>query len=1246
MNDDPRIQQLLDELLDSGSTPEEVCGTCPELLPEVRNRWRQICGVQAELDALFPPEPTTPALRPEPTDLPQIPGYEVEALLGRGGMGVVFQARHLRLNRVVALKMALTSPYADPQERERFQREAEAVASLRHANIVQIYDVGESDGRSYFTMEYVEGGSLSQKLAGTPQPARQAAALLATLAGAVQAAHQGGIVHRDLKPSNVLLTADGTPKVSDFGVARRMEGASGLTQTGIPIGTPSYMAPEQACGKTGAVGPAADIYALGAILYEVLTGRPPFRAETATETLQQVISQDPVSPSRLNARVPRDLETICLKCLHKEPRHRYRAAAALAEDLRRFLDGRSIAARRMSLPEQAWRWCRRHPGLAASLAGTALTLLAGTVVSLLFAFGEKAAREQADQRKRDAIASEARAVASATMARREVEKLYVANGLRLAESGDLFGALLWFAKPLQGDHGQVVDEAVHRLRLSNYLRHAPRPTLLHVFVHQGMLEHAAFSPDGRIVVTAGRDGVVRLWDVATSQSLTARLRHERWVTHVAFSPDGRSLVTVGGVVGSPAVAARVWNVTTGKPLTPPLQTDVTYATFSPDGRKLVTTGADGTAQVRDAATGQPLAPILQHEGGVRQAAFSPDSRRVVTATWDRVRVWDATTGQPVTPPLQHAEAVSSAAFSPDGRRVLSTAADGARVWDVATGRLLLPLLRHEGPVSSAAFSPDGRRVLTSGYLDGTVRLWDAATGQPVLLPLQHEEPVARATFSPDGRRVLSTAADGARVWAAATGRFLLPPLRHDGPVSQAAFSADGRRVLTASYDGTARVWDLASGQPSALTIEHNDLKGVAFSPDGARLVTSGSDHTARLWDAATGEPLAQPLRHEGPVSQAAFSPDSRRVVTASADKTGRVWDASTGRPLTPPLRHEGPVSEAAFSPDGNRVLTASHDQTARLWDAITGQPLSAPLQHSGIVLHGDFSADSRRVMTVAWSEERKEGAVRTWDAATGEPLSEPLSDQGMRHAALSLDGGAIVTAGPDSARVWDAATNRPLTPPLPHQGQVKCVAFSPDGRWVVTASADRTARVWDVATGQPRSPPLQHQGEVFSAAFSPDSRLVVTAGSSSDTTARVWDAVTGQPVTPPLRHGQGVFGAGFSPDGRRVATVSYDHTARVWDVSPDERSTADLLLLVRLLHGHALDRQGALVRLSAEEQRDALEQLRAKAPADFIVTSEQARLWHRREVDASMKEKNPAAALFHSIHANPLWPLLRGYPLW
>jgi tetratricopeptide (TPR) repeat protein len=387
MAGNPRVFELLEEMLNTGGTPEEVCRDCPELLPEVRRRWTTLHRIDAEFAVLLPPSRAAQdaaAMQPAPrsAELPQVSGYRVEGLLGQGGMGIVYRAWHLRLNRAVALKMLLVGPYARPDERERFLREAQAVAALRHPNIVQVHDAGEVDGRAYFTMELVEGGDLADQIQGVPQPARRAADLVATLAGAIHVAHESGIVHRDLKPNNILLTKDGTPKVTDFGLARRIEGESGLTFSGAPLGTPNYMAPEQARGHKGAIGPATDVYALGAILYELLTGRPPFHAETPTATLQQVVADEPVSPARLNPRVPGDLETICLKCLLKEPHRRYASAQALAEDLRRFERGEAIRARPVGSFERTVRWIRRQPTLAAALASGVLlaSALIGTVL--------------------------------------------------------------------------------------------------------------------------------------------------------------------------------------------------------------------------------------------------------------------------------------------------------------------------------------------------------------------------------------------------------------------------------------------------------------------------------------------------------------------------------------------------------------------------------------------------------------------------------------------------------------------------------------------------------------------------------------------------------------------------------------------------------------------------------------------------------------------------------------------------
>jgi tetratricopeptide (TPR) repeat protein len=312
---------------------------------------------------------------------PDIPGYEILGELGRGGMGVVYQARHTALNRLVALKVVRSAEHAGPEERARFRREAEALARLQHPHIVQVYEVGEHEGLPFLVLELVSGGSLADRLEGSPKPARPAAQLLETLARAIDAAHERGLVHRDLKPANVLLTADGIPKITDFGLAKWLDVEVGQTPTGAVVGTPRYMAPEQATGHIRTIRPAADVYALGAILYELLTGGPPFKGETPLETLRQVLSEEPVPPRLLNPRVPRDLETICLKCLRKALGKRYASAAALAEDLRRFLDGRPIQARPISLAERGYKWVWRHPARAA-LGGVSVLLAGGVLVGV------------------------------------------------------------------------------------------------------------------------------------------------------------------------------------------------------------------------------------------------------------------------------------------------------------------------------------------------------------------------------------------------------------------------------------------------------------------------------------------------------------------------------------------------------------------------------------------------------------------------------------------------------------------------------------------------------------------------------------------------------------------------------------------------------------------------------------------------------------------------------------------------
>jgi WD40 repeat protein len=884
-------------------------------------------------------------------------------------MGVVYKARHVGLDRVVALKMILSGAHAGSAELGRFRAEAQAVARLQHPNIVQVHEVGEHAGRPFFSQEFVEGGSLDRRLGGVPQAPREAAALLETLARAVQYAHEQSVVHRDLKPANVLLGADGAPKISDFGLAKRLDTDAGQTHTGQVLGTPSYMAPEQAAGQVRAIGPATDVYALGAILYELLTGRAPFRGASMLETLEQVRLLDPLPPSRLQPKAPRDLETVCLKCLQKDAGKRYASALDLAEDLRRFLAHEPIRARPVGRAERLARWCRRHPWEAGLTAALSATLVTVAVVAVFVAarFAEVAGRERAKvEESRDRLV-----------------RLHGVEGQRLMNDGDLLGSLLPFARALREDEGEPAREELHRHRLGAILRQCPR--LVRAWPYDGTAVSAVFSPDGRRVLLAGtrtlpakdeapaaEEGEAVVWDVETAEEVrrpvayAGRAREGR----IALDRDGTRIASI-----TSDDTFQVWEVAGGKSPGPLRHAGITFLAFSPDGRSLLTTGKDGSAHLWETDTGREVCPALAHDGEIWHASFSPDGRQVVTASKDRqARVWDAGTGERRLV-LDHPDSVNHAAFTPDGRYVLTiTLRAEARVWDAATGKPVTAPLSERDQLTPGGFSPEGSRprAVTIGR-DSVPLVWDLATGRAITPPSVFRGGVTRASFSPDGRWVVTAGLDGsARVVDAATGRPAAPPLPHGEAVQHIAFAPDGRRVLTVSLDGVVRIWDLAaddpasvparlSGAPPAESLYLTGERVVALSPDGRRLAwTRWPDHAVRLTDAATGRETAGPLGHAGWVGQCAFSGDGRLVVTASADKTAQVWDAASGAAVGQPLRHDDPVRHAAFDPEGRRVVTASVDKTARVWDAASGLPLTNPLPHPRSVEYAACSGDGRR----------------------------------------------------------------------------------------------------------------------------------------------------------------------------------------------------------------------------------------------------------------------------------------------
>jgi WD40 repeat protein len=1139
-------------------------------------------------DAGFGGEPDPSA----PDHWPSLPGYEVLACLGRGGMGVVYQARQLRLNRLVALKrLRLGSDRALARARV----EVEALAHLQHPNIVQIYEVLDHNGGTYLALEFVRGGSLQAELRGKPQPPRDAAVLLEAVAAAVQFAHAHGIIHRDLKPANILLqrsevrgqssekdggragssdlcplTSDLCPKITDFGVAKRLQGDAGETREGDVIGTPAYMAPEQAGGQVEAVGPAADVYSLGVILYEMLTGRVPLQGPTTLDTLVLVRTEEPVSPRRLQPRIPRDLETICLKCLAKEPGKRYASAAGLADDLWRFLRGEPVRARPTPAWERAWKWARRRPVVAALAAAVVFVTAVGFgLVAWQWQRAEDKAQAEAVA-KRIAEANERQAHEEQRRAERLSAGTTLDRGVALCEAGEVGRGLLWLARSLElaGRAGDAELERAARCNLAGWQPILVRPRAQ--CPHASWVWDVAISPDGRTALTGSHDGTARLWDAATGAPAGEPLRHALPVWAVAFSPNGKVILTGSGDDDGHRGEARLWDAAGGQARRPPLPHPeaVSAVAFSPDGQTFLTV-CPGQAQVWTTATGRPAGPPLTHPPPARpdrrarpalSAAFSPDGKLVATGGADgTARLWDAATGKPRGAPLQASGPVLTLAFSPDGRTLLTGSLDGgAQPWDVATGRPRGPALRQGGRVKAVAFSRDGELIATAGVAeeadpqsrvrrtpDGEVRLWHAATGRPLGAPLPHPAPVWSVAFSPGGRTLLTGCEDGgARFFVVATGAAVGRPLPHGGTVRAVAFSRDGTSAIIACAGGgsrvAARLWDPPPERALGQTLlQSGQVIGLAFSPNGRVLLAGADDGTARLWDLAAGRPIGPALSHEGAVTAVAFGPDGKTFLTGCEDTLEhgvvRLWDLGSGRPRYPPLRTSR-VCCGALSPDGRTVLAGGPDGTIHGWDAATGKALGAPLQDQPPVLSLAFGPDGRTLLTGSG------GGARLWDVDTRRTLREWPSPWGWTTATPFPDGrqGLLVAGG--VAQVWDAATGRVIGPPaFQPGGGIDRVAFSPDGRGVLVSDRDRAAWLWDVATGKPLGPPL----------------------------ARDW-----------------ALAVASSTDGRQLAAGGRAGRIAVWDAPPPREGTAERVRReVEVLTGMEIDGREAVRELSPDEVR-------------------------------------------------------------
>jgi WD40 repeat protein len=1190
---DQRILEIVlryEELIAQGQgvTAEELCRDCPELLDEVR---RRTAGLRALAPLLRSDSSTAGSSTVDrvanlagslsesgsgaapPHRYPQIPGYEILEMLGRGGMGVVYKARHLALKRLVALKMIRAGEDAAPEELARFRTEAEAVARLQHPNIVQVHEIGEHGGRQFICLEFVGGGSLAEKLGGEPMAAGLAAALAHTLAQAVAAAHRAGVVHRDLKPGNVLLTEDGRPKVADFGLAKRLDEDAGQTRTRAVLGTPSYMAPEQAAGRIREVGPGTDVYALGAMLYKMLTGRPPFQAATTLDTLEQVRSQEPVSPRRLQPKVTRDLETICLKCLEKEPGRRYGSAEALAEDLGRFVAGEPVRARPVGNLGRVVKWARRRPAVAGLLVLLVLVTVFGfaavawqlqeTQAALADvqlardAEGEQTKIAEAASGKAKEKAREAAEKAAAEeKARKKMERTVYYQQIALADRQ-------WLTNQVaQAD--QLLNQCDPRFRQWEwrYLRRLCHSDLLTI----PACDAVAYCPTGKRLAAITNDiygyWAAHIFDAATGQHQLSFVGHNADVVHLAFSPGGKLLATA-----SKDKTVKLWDTFAGKEVrTLKGHGDsVVSVVFSPDGKQLASGSHDKTVKVWDVATGQATLTLRGHTDRVTSVAFSAGGKRLVSGSHDKtLKVWDTVTGRQIISLNRHVGEVLSVAFSPNGKRVASAGTDmTVLIWDAANGRQVLSLPGHSAVVQSISFSPDGRR-LASASEDQTVRIWDAGRGTALFTLRGHSGPVGTVVFSPDGERIASASSmDFAghheiKVWNSVARQEAIVLTNHSSWVYAVAFSADGRHLASASADGSAKVWVAATGQEVRSFAGHSGMVyRVAFNPGGKSIASANWNYDRgkkewtgseiKVWEVATGQTLARFGGHQGLINAVAFSPDGKRLASASEDGSAKILDPASGRLLlTIPAKKNMPVKEVAFSPDGRRLaLALAHDvkgYSLSVCDATTGKEQFFCLGHAGLIYCVAFSPDGRRI--ASGGEDR---TAKVWDAATGKELVTCRGHtSALASVAFSSDGMRIATASYDqTVKIWDTLTGEEVLSLRGHLGPVYGVRFSSKGHRL--ASASDKVRIWDA---RPLAEPVvlgRSIGNVFTVAWHPNGRRL--ASGATDLAIRLWETRTEKELLCLRGHTNAINKVVFTPDGRRLISASGDGSIRYWDAA-------------------------------------------------------------------------------------------------
>lgn len=1076
-----------------------------------------------------------------------IPEHELLRCIGKGSYGQVWLARST-MGVFRAVKIVLRSAFDSerPFERERSGIQKFEPISRSHEGFIDVLQVGINKelGFFYYIMEVGDDQRSGQKINPADYVPNSLASeihrrgrislqeclqLGVALSYALAELHRHELVHRDIKPSNIIFV-NGVPKLADIGLVAPTKEAQSY------VGTEGFIPPE------GPGTPSADVYSLGKVLYEASTGKDR--------------NDFPIMPPEWT-QLPEyggllELNELLLKACKPNLKDRYGSAWDMHEDLLLVINGKSL--KRLRQLER--RVANLKKIIASGVVGLAL---AGIVFYQIY--HEWRIRTEAHQRQVTAN---------------------VRYGNHAMDSGDLLGALPFYAEALQLDRGNADHERTDRLRFGSTLSQCPKLTQMWFAGKQ--VEDAEFSPDGRNVVLAEYYGNPEVHDIQTGALLSLPFGPKHGLRSAVYSPDGRYILTA-----SESHLAILWDATSFLQLLQFPHPDRVYtARFNPDGLRIVTACRDGVARIWDVRTGRLQLAIPAHRDAVLFAEFSHNGKLIVTASRDgTARVWNAQDGEPVAPPLHHKRWVNCAAFSIDDQSVVTACDDyKARMWDVATGNRIRPDLDHDDAVESVEFSPDGRIIVTASF-DGTVRLWRADDLRP-LAPY--------------------------------------PVLRQSDRMTHASFDSEGRRIITTSIDGTVRIWDLAG----AATLPQSKI-GFC-SRDGSRLLTVTS-RTCQVWDTVADTCISSKFSVESPIENAQLSANGRYLLTISASTTNMdqcrqlmVWSTDTGRPIGPAISVSNVVTTTGLSDDGQQVVVCA-GRIARVWDSRKASAVSPPLLHSAPVTTALFNPAGTLLATVTDTN------VLVWAIPAGRLVFPPLGHAvAVDYIEFSKSGKYLVTCSSDpeltkcSAQIWSTRTGRRICPPLRHNDGVLSARFSPDDRLVATGSEDFTARVWQTATGKPVGLPLRHASHVRAVAFSADGKWLATA--SADHTARIWDPENTDPLTPPLQHLRVLTDIQFLPDQRHFITEDSQSNVFLWTLPIDNRPPADLSRLAEFLSGSSIS-QAEFTTRAPEALKLAWQHLRERYPESFSTSLPDILRWHQFQVEQSESQDQWSAAIFH-----------------